>query len=154
MPKQAHTVSACADLDPEASVVCSDTMKPPSEAGSVQRSIRVDALKLRKIDAFDCTSSEQLIAIYKDGYEWRRQLFSGIGDRRGTQFAPMRSESRLDPLTERRAEQGRQLAIAATRADHHRKVSAAVAAFVDFTNQSGVNPTTSLPGAQKAYSEF
>jgi len=81
-------------------------------------------------------------------------VVSVVGERDGAQFAPIRPESKLDPLTERRAEQGRLLAIAATRAEHHRKVSAAVASFVDFTNQSAVNPTTSLSGAQKAYSEF
>lgn len=62
--------------------------------------------------------------------------------------------ARMDPLTAKRSEESRQLALAATEADHRKKVEVAVLAFAAMTDQVRPSTSSSLGHAQQAYSEF
>jgi hypothetical protein len=67
--------------------------------------------------------------------------------------APERTDS-LDALTQRRVEEGRQLALAATRAKLQEQVRMAVAAHMKLLSADEPASTASLPQAQTAYGEF
>lgn len=67
--------------------------------------------------------------------------------------APSR-EPELDPLTEKRAEQGRQLALAAMRAEHAQKVQVAVETYANFYAEEAPGASAPLAQVQQTYGEF
>ena len=58
-----------------------------------------------------------------------------------------------DPLSEHRVEQGRQLAIAATQADHALKVQSAIEAYMNFKADQAVVPSATVAQAQQSYGD-
>lgn len=80
-------------------------------------------------------------------------MVNAVSNGNVTQLRPPERELQLDPLTEKRAEQGRQLALAAVRAEHAQKVQVAVEAYANFYAQEAT-PTAVLGQAQQTYGEF
>ncbi len=81
-------------------------------------------------------------------------MVSAVGNSNVVPLRAPEREPQLDPLTEKRAEQGRQLALAAMRADHAQKVQVAVEAYANFYAQDSSSPTAALGQAQQTYGEF
>lgn len=66
----------------------------------------------------------------------------------------VRGEVKFEGLTQRRAEEGRRIALAATQAEHQDKVRMAVEKYMRWPNEAGANSPVSLADARKAYSDF
>ena len=81
-------------------------------------------------------------------------MVGAVGNSNVVPFRAAERELQLDPLTEKRAEQGRQLALAAMRADHAQKVQVAVEAYANFYAQNTTSPTAALGQAQQNYGKF
>ncbi len=60
---------------------------------------------------------------------------------------------KLDSLTQLRAEEGRQMAIAASQAQHQEKVRMAVEKYMKWPSENTTNSTVTLSQARSAYGE-
>jgi hypothetical protein len=70
------------------------------------------------------------------------------------QFQTDNRDFKLDRLTQKRMEEGRQMAIAATQAEHQAKIRMAVEKYMKWPNEVAPNTPVSLSQAQQAYGKF
>ena len=81
-------------------------------------------------------------------------MIDTVAGRGGDQFRAVDREIKLDRLTEKRVEEGRQMALAAAQAQHQEKIRLAVEKYMKWPNAEVPGVTVSLAQAQGAYGRF
>lgn len=81
-------------------------------------------------------------------------MVESVAGRSGVQFFALDRGVKLDRLTEKRVEEGRQMALAAAQAQHQEKIRLAVEKYMKWPSGDAPAMSVTLAQAQGAYERF